>query len=48
VQCSAIVDHAKELLRRKERLTYGVIMREFARDDEALADLREELEGSHA
>jgi hypothetical protein len=48
VQCSAMVDHAKEVLRRKERLTYGGIKREFARDDEALVDPGEELEVSHA
>ena len=48
MQFSAIVDQAKELLRRKERLPYGVIRREFALEDEALADLREELEVSHA
>jgi len=39
MQCSAIVDHAREVLRRQERLTYGVLKREFARDEEALADL---------
>lgn len=48
MQFSTIVDQAKELLRRKEWLTYGVLKREFALDDEALADLRDELEVSHA
>ena len=40
---SAIVDQAKELLQRKERLTYGALKREFDLDDETLADLRDQL-----
>jgi len=43
VKFSAIVEQAKELLQRKGRLTYGALKREFALDDETLADLRDEL-----
>ena len=40
---SEIIDQATELLQRKGRVTYRVLKREFALNDEALEDLKEEL-----
>ncbi len=40
---SEIVDQASTLLQRKGRITYRALKREFALDDEALADLKDEL-----
>ena len=40
---SEIVEHASSLLQRAGRITYRALKREFALDDEMLADLREEL-----
>ncbi len=40
---SEIVDQATDLLQRKGRLTYRLLKREFALDDESLEDLREQL-----
>ncbi|MCA0244833.1 MAG: AAA family ATPase [Proteobacteria bacterium] len=39
----SIVDAAVALLRRRGRVTYRMLQREFALDDAALADLRDEL-----
>ena len=38
-----VVEQAIELLRRRERVTYRALKREFELDDEALDDLRAEL-----
>ncbi len=38
-----VIDAAVELLRRRRRITYRVLQREFGLDDAALADLRDEL-----
>jgi class 3 adenylate cyclase/predicted ATPase len=38
-----VIDAAIELLRRRRRVTYRVLQREFGLDDEALADLKDEL-----
>jgi class 3 adenylate cyclase/predicted ATPase len=43
VKFSEIVDQASTLLQRKGRITYRALKREFALDDEALADLKDEL-----
>jgi class 3 adenylate cyclase/predicted ATPase len=43
VKFSEIVEHAGALLQRAGRITYRALKREFALDDEMLADLREEL-----
>jgi hypothetical protein len=40
---SEVVEQASELLQRRGRLTYRALKREFALEDEALADLKEEL-----
>src|SRR5262245_27568487 len=40
---SEVVTQASALLRSKGRMTYRALKREFALDDEALADLKEEL-----
>ena len=40
---SEIVDQAGELLKRKGRVSYRALTREFALDAEALEDLKEEL-----
>src|SRR5215468_5725926 len=40
---SEMVDQASELLRRRERVTYRALKREFDLDDEALEDLKAEL-----
>ena len=40
---SEIVEHASALLQRKGRITYGALKREFDLDDDALADLKDEL-----
>ena len=39
----SVVDQAIALLRQRGRVTYRVLKRQFALDDEALADLTEEL-----
>ena len=38
-----ILDQAAAMLERRGRVTYRVLQRQFALDDEALADLKEEL-----
>ena len=38
-----VIEHAKALLQSKGRLTYRTLQRQFALDDEALEDLKEEL-----
>jgi hypothetical protein len=38
-----VVDQVVELLRRRERISYRVLKREFSLDDEQLEDLKEEL-----
>jgi predicted ATPase/class 3 adenylate cyclase len=43
VKFSEIVDQTSELLRRKGRITYRALKREFALDDDALTDLKFEL-----
>src|SRR4249920_2515445 len=43
MKCSEVVDQAGELLRRRERITYRALKREFDLDDEALDDLKAEL-----
>ena len=40
---SDIIDQAKVLLQRAERVTYRTLKREFDLDDEALEDLKDEL-----
>src|SRR5215813_13216395 len=40
---SEIVDQARALLQRTGKVTYGVLRREFALDDEALEDLKEQF-----
>src|SRR5215510_7213002 len=40
---SEVVEQAIELLRRRERITYRALKREFDLDDEALDDLKAEL-----
>jgi hypothetical protein len=40
---SEIVDQAVEFLRRRERVTYRALKREFDLDDESLEDLKAEL-----
>lgn len=40
---SELVDQASEFLRRRERVSYRALKREFDLDDEALEDLKEEL-----
>lgn len=40
---SEIVEQASDFLQRKKRLTYRALKREFDLDDEALADLKDEL-----
>ena len=40
---SDIVNQAKALLQQKGRITYGALKREFDFDDDALADLKDEL-----
>ena len=42
-----ILDQAAAMLERRGRVTYRVLQRQFALDDEALADLKEELLFSH-
>ncbi len=44
---SDIVDQASALLQRKGRVTYRVLKREFALDEEQLEDLKEDLLFSH-
>ena len=39
----SVVDQAIALLRQRGRMTYRALKRQFALDDEALADLTEEL-----
>jgi hypothetical protein len=39
----SVVDQAIALLRQRGRVTYRALKRQFALDDEALADLKEEL-----
>jgi hypothetical protein len=38
-----IVDQAVEMVRRRGRVTYRMLKRQFDFDDEALEDLKEEL-----
>src|SRR5262249_41597137 len=38
-----VLDQIIELLRQRKRLTYRLVQREFALDDEPLADLKDEL-----
>ena len=40
---SEVVDQAIEFLRRRERVSYRMLKREFDLDDEALEDLKAEL-----
>src|SRR5712692_8357372 len=40
---SEMVDQARALLQRTGKLTYRVLKREFALDDEALEDLKEQF-----
>jgi hypothetical protein len=40
---SELVDQAGEFLRQRARVSYRALKREFALDDEALADLKTEL-----
>ena len=40
---SEVVDQAIEFLRRRERVSYRALKREFDLDDEALEDLKAEL-----
>lgn len=40
---SEIVDQASEFLRRRERVSYRALKREFDLDDESLEDLKAEL-----
>src|SRR4029450_13440497 len=40
---SEMVDQAKEFLRRRERVSYRALKREFDLDDELLEDLKAEL-----
>ena len=37
-----VLDHVVALLRQRGRVTYGVLKRQFALDDETLAALKEE------
>ena len=39
----AVIEQAQEVLRNKGRITYRTLKRQFALDDEALEDLKEEL-----
>ena len=39
----SVVDHAIALLRQRGRVTYRALKRQFDLDDDALADLTEEL-----
>jgi class 3 adenylate cyclase len=43
VSFEPVIDAAVELLRRRRRVTYRVLQREFGLDDAALADLKDEL-----
>jgi len=43
VKFSEIVDQARVLLQRTGKLTYRLLKREFALDDEALEDLKEQF-----
>ena len=38
-----VLDQIIDLLRQRKRLTYRLLKREFALDDETLADLKDEL-----
>ncbi len=38
-----VLDQVRELLRQKGRVTYRILKRQFALDDEALEDLKDEL-----
>jgi hypothetical protein len=40
---SELVDQAREFLRRRERVSYRALKREFDLDDETLEDLKVEL-----
>jgi len=40
---SEMVDQAREFLRRRERVSYRALKREFDLDDESLEDLKAEL-----
>ena len=44
---SEMVEQARALLQRTGKITYRALKREFALDDEALADLKEELLYTH-
>ncbi len=44
---SEVIEQASELLQRRGRITYRSLQREFALDDEGLADLKAELLYSH-
>ena len=44
---SEIVKEAKDLLQSKGRITYRVLKREFALDEEQLEELKEDLLFSH-
>ena len=44
---SEIVKEAKDLLQTKGRITYRVLKREYALDEEQLEDLKEDLLFSH-
>jgi hypothetical protein len=43
-----IVDQVIALLKQRERVSYRVLKREFALDDEAIADVKDELRGEGA
>ncbi|HXG21935.1 MAG TPA: hypothetical protein VNN62_23010 [Methylomirabilota bacterium] len=43
MRCSEIIEQAKKLLQRQGRITCRALKQEFALDDEALSDLRDEL-----
>ena len=42
-----VLEQVRELLQQKGRITYRILQRQFALDDEALEDLKEELLFSH-
>ncbi len=42
-----VLEQVRELLQQKGRITYRILKRQFALDDEALEDLKEELLFSH-
>ncbi len=42
-----VLEHVRELLQQKGRITYRILKRQFALDDEALDDLKDELLFSH-